>query len=166
MAREIEVGDKAPNFDLASTEGVVLMLRDEVHRTQVLVYVFAEPEAATADLGVLARSADDLLASGIKILAVSEASLEDLATAQRDLRLPFPLLHDDRGLSRAYLGDGERRTVTALVGRDQRIQWLDAAGGRLPEDLPARLTAQAESRGSTVNYPRSVINGLVDRWVN
>ena len=33
-------GDEAPNFDLTSTEDVVLMLRDEVSRTAALLYFF------------------------------------------------------------------------------------------------------------------------------
>ena len=166
MAREIGVGDKAPNFDLASTEGVVLMLCDEVHRTEVLLYVFQDLEAATSVLESLARSADELLSRGIKILAVSETGLEDLALRQRELGIPFPLLHDDRGLSRGYLGADECSSLAVLVGRDQRIRWIEEVPANLSGELSAQVTAHAESSGSTVNYPRSVINRLVNRWVN
>ena len=39
MAR-LRVGDEAPNFDLTSTEDVLLMLRDEIPRSPVLLYFF------------------------------------------------------------------------------------------------------------------------------
>ena len=38
MAATLVVGDEAPNFDLTSTEDVVLMLCDEVPRMAVLLY--------------------------------------------------------------------------------------------------------------------------------
>lgn len=44
MARALAIGDVAPNFDLSSTEDVLLMLRDEAPRTAVLLYFFS-PDA-------------------------------------------------------------------------------------------------------------------------
>ena len=44
MADRISIGDQAPDFDLTSTEGSLLMLRDEVPRTAVVLYVFADPD--------------------------------------------------------------------------------------------------------------------------
>ena len=43
LERPLTVGDEAPDFDLSSTEDVVLMLKDEVPRTPVLLYLFSGP---------------------------------------------------------------------------------------------------------------------------
>ena len=40
MAKQLSVGDEAPNFDLSTTEGAVLMLCDEVPRNFVVLYFF------------------------------------------------------------------------------------------------------------------------------
>lgn len=169
MPVTLGIGDPAPNFDLASTEDVVLMLRDEVPRTPVLLFFFGQVETAKSDLEALREVARELAESGIKVMAVSAAKLEELKVVQRELGLGFPLLHDDRNLSAAYgagaAGEVESSaSILVLVGRDQRVVWTD----RAPVAAAAIRTAAAAANkiSSTVNYPRRVINRLVDLWVN
>ena len=42
MPGTVSIGDTAPNFDLSSTEDALLMLKDEVIRTAVVLYFFAD----------------------------------------------------------------------------------------------------------------------------
>ena len=169
MSGTLGIGDHAPNFDLASTEDVVLMLRDEVPRTPVLLFFFAQIEAAEADLQALGEVSRELAESRVKVMAVSAAKLEALKVVQRELSLGFPLLHDDRNLSAAY-GAGvaseseSPASLLVLVGRDQNVLWTD----RAPVVVERIRTAAAAANkiSSTVNYPRRVINRLVDLWVN
>jgi len=169
MSGTLGIGDHAPNFDLASTEDVVLMLRDEVPRTPVLLFFFAQIEAAEADLQALGEVSRELAESRVKVMAVSAAKLEALKVVQRELSLGFPLLHDDRNLSAAY-GAGvaseseSPASLLVLVGRDQNVLWTD----RAPVVVERIRTAAAAANkiSSTVNYPRQVINRLVDLWVN
>ncbi len=169
MSGTLGIGDEAPNFDLASTEDVVLMLRDEVPRTPVLLFFFGQVEGAQSDLGALHAVTHELAESGVKVMAVSSAKLEELKAVQRELSLGFPLLHDDRNLSTAY-GAGEPSesgscaAILVLVGRDQKVLWIDRAPVAVEAIRTAAATAQKIS--STVNYPRRVINRLVDLWVN
>lgn len=168
MPGALQIGDDAPNFDLASTEDVVLMLRDEVPRTPVLLFFFdgVDEGPAKSYLGELGKLSGELAKLGVKIMAVSSAKLEELKAVQRELGLAFPLLHDDRDLSAAYrAGAGsESEGLLVLVGRDQTVLWL----GRPPvvADSIRAAAAAAAKVSSTVNYPRKVINRLVDRWVN
>jgi peroxiredoxin len=164
MATEITVGDQAPNFDLTSTEGVVLMLHDEVPRMQVLLYFFENPGSAESDLEELSTSSAKLSGKGIKVIAVSTAPLEELSDTQQKLALTYPLLHDDRALSQAYGADSS--TVLALVDRNRQIALLDRHPVDLRSSLAALLGGGSSLRESTTNYPKSVINRLVDRWVN
>lgn len=169
MTRSLAVGEEAPNFDLTSTEDVVLMLRDEVVRTAIVLYVFADSstERVRADLLALARVRDRLAARHGRILGLSKASLEELKAVQKELRLPYPLLHDDRDFTTAY-GVGEEGAGSALflIDREQRLAWQAVPAGSVDEALgtvEGQLQAlPSPSRG----LPRNVVNRLVDRWVN
>lgn len=171
MPGVLQVGDEAPNFDLASTEDVVLMLRDEVPRTPVLLCFFTEADAKAtrSNLGTLREASAELDRLGVKIMAISATKLQELKALQKELGLGFPLLSDDRDLSAAYgvesqgQPDGHGSTLV-LVGRDQKVRWIHH--GPIAADAVRAAAASAEKVSSTVNYPRKVINRLVDRWVN
>ena len=173
MARTVSVGDQAPDFDLTSTEDAVIMLRDEVPRTAVLLYLFDDPaaERTRADLEALAGQAAELARLPVSVLGISPASLDDLKAAQRELSLPFPLLRDDRGFSGSYGVEAAAEGTSAepalvAVNRQQRVIWVANPVGDVSDAL-GRLTGELERLpSSTSNYPRSIINRLVDRWVN
>jgi peroxiredoxin len=164
MATEITVGEQAPNFDLTSTEGVVLMLHDEVPRMQVLLYFFEDPAGARSDLEELSTRSAELNGKGIKVMAVPTAPLEELTDTQQKLALNYPLLHDDRAMSKAYGADSS--TVLALVDRNRKIALLARQQVDIGNSLAALIKGGSGLRESTTNYPKSVINRLVNRWVN
>jgi peroxiredoxin len=166
VAIDLTVGDPAPNFDLTSTENVVLMLRDEVPRVQVLLYFFDGVHEATGQLVELARGAVEWAGKGIRILGISQAPLEDLAAAQQKNGLPFPLLHDDRELSALYGAGCGEGSVAVLVDHDQRIAMIERQPQDLSGSVSSFLAERGKRRNSTANYPTSVINRLVKRWVN
>ena len=173
MARQLDVGDEAPNFDLSSTEGVLLMLCDEVPRNMVALFFFADPESeqARTDLAALGRARDDLAARRVNIMGIAPAKMPALMDLQVDLSLPFPLLRDDRAFSAAYGVAATEEGATppsalVLVGRDQKVLWMANPVSSM-ESAVAELTKVAEGDGSpTGNYPKKVINRIVDRWVN
>src|SRR5688572_8768731 len=104
MPGPISIGDEAPNFDLSSTEDALLMLKDEVTRTAMVIYFFSNPEdeRVLRDLDALNARRDALVKLQVRILAVSPTPLDDLRKLQRARKLLFPLLHDDRNFSAAY----------------------------------------------------------------
>ena len=172
MAATLVVGEEAPNFDLTSTEDVVLMLRDEVPRMAVLLYFFAgDSERARADLKSLAARQQKLKEGGAVILGVSPAKIDGLKDLQRELHLRFPLLTDDRDFSSQYgvaATSEEEATPPALylVGRDQKVLWMacpvtsvDGALGDVDGVLQAHASRLA-------NYPTTVVNRVVNWWVN
>jgi len=173
MADRISIGDQAPNFDLTSTEGSLLMLRDEVPRTAVVLYFFSDPasERARRDLAALGAKKEDLKKLHAKVLAVSRADLASLQKLQAELKIPFPLLHDDRDFSGRYglaaPAEGQE-TAPALyvVNRQQNVLWLSNPVAAVEQAMPEVLKSLKDQGSPTGNYPRAVINRLVDRWVN
>ncbi|HEX5759559.1 MAG TPA: redoxin domain-containing protein [Thermoanaerobaculia bacterium] len=168
----LAIGDEAPNFDLSSTEGVLLMLRDEVIRTAQLLYLFADAgsDRVQGDLEALNRSLDALAELRCRVLAVSPTPLKELATLQVERQLLFPLLHDDRNFSAAYGVAAEEGKPAApalfLVSRTQRLLWLANPVGNAEEAISQVLKLLKSQPSPTASYPKSVINRLVDRWVN
>lgn len=169
----LEIGQEAPNFDLTSTADALLMLRDEVARTALLLYFFPAPDAAGVreDLAALAAARDRLALRKAHSLAISRAPLAALAAVQRELRLPFPLLHDDRDFSARYgvvpPAEGALAPrALCLVGRDQRVRWLACPIAGVAAELP-RIEAALATAGPPLRaYPRKIFNRFIDRSVN
>jgi peroxiredoxin len=166
MPGPISIGDVAPNFDLSSTEDALLMLRDEVTRTAILVYFFSDPagERAQRDLDALNRGLDALARRSARVLAVSPAKLDELRKLQIDRKLLFPLLHDDRNFAAAYGVAADSALV--LVSRRQRVLWLANPVASVDGSLPQALEALGKLPSGTETYNKNVINRWIDRWVS
>lgn len=173
MVDRISIGDEAPNFDLSSTESCLLMLRDEVPRTAVVLYFFSDPasERVHRDLLALGRAKEELRKTHAKPLAISRADLASLRKLQIDLELPYALLHDDRDFSSRYgvappVEGQEALPALYVVNRRQRVLWLSNPVVAVEEALPEVLKSLQDQGSPAGQYPRSVVNRLVDRWVN
>ena len=174
---QLAPGDEAPNFDLTSTEGTVLMLRDEVSRTAALLYFFdAGDEGCREALAALGAAWSRLGRHRARVYGVAKATPEELTDLQNELSLPFPLLSDDRGFA-GYYGveaaepaEGEEATspppAVFLVDRRQRIAWMANPAPSMDEALAAVEKVLAGLPGPTSNYPKTVVNRVVNWWVN
>jgi peroxiredoxin len=168
----LAIGDEAPNFDLSSSEDVLLMLRDEVARTPVVLYVFrdAADPGVGEDLAALAAARAELGRRRARVLAVAKQPLAELKKLQAERRLPFALLHDDRDFCAAYgvvaaEEGGPARPALLLVDRDQKIRWQAAPGATAAAamgEILRQLDAHAPVHAS---YPRSVVNRFIGRGV-
>lgn len=172
MPGPVSIGDVAPNFDLSSTEDAVLMLKDEVVRTAVVVYFFADPasERVHRDLDTLSRRIEALRKLNARVLAVSPAKLDDLKKLQAERKILFPLLHDDRNFSASYgVTAPEGRPADpalVVVGRRQDVKWLANPVASAGDALPQVEALLKDMPSPTRSYPKTVINKLIDRWVN
>lgn len=179
MAGPISIGDEAPNFDLSSTEDALLMLKDEVIRTAVVVYFFGNvgnagdtaSERVQRDLDALNRRREALRKISVAVLAVSPTPLDDLKKLQRERKLRFPLLHDDRKFSALYgVAAAEEGKPAApalvLVDRRQRVRFLANPVASVEESMPQVESALKDLPSPMKSYPRSIVNRWVDKWVN
>jgi peroxiredoxin len=173
MPGPISIGDTAPNFDLSSTEDAVLMLKDEIVRTAVVVYFFADLESdrVQRDLDALNRRLDPLARLSTRVLAVSPAKLDDLRKLQARRKLLFPLLHDDRNFAASYgvvstQEDRPADPALVVVGRRQDVKWIANPVASVEDALQQVEKLLKDLPSPTRSYPKSVINRWVDRWVN
>ena len=172
MAATLVVGAEAPNFDLTSTEDVVLMLRDEVPRMAVLLYFFdGDGDRVRSDLKCLAGGQRQLKDRGAVILGISPAQVAELKELQRDLDLQFPLLSDDRDFSSQYgvaavSGDESAPPALFLVDRDQKILWMACPAASVEGALGDIDRVLQTLPSQIANYPKTVVNRVVNWWVN
>jgi peroxiredoxin len=173
MPGPISIGDIAPNFDLSSTEEALLMLKDEVIQTAVVLYFFADPasDRVHRDLDSLNRHLDTLAKLRTRVLAVSAVPLDELKKLQRERKLFFPLLHDDRNFSAAYgvaPAEEGRPPAPALVvvNRRQEVRWLANPVTSVDDAISQVQNILKELPSPTRSYPKSVVNRWIDRWVN
>ena len=182
MAQPISIGDDAPNFDLSSTENAVLMLKDELARTAVLLYFFSDvgetgSDRVRRDLEALERQRETLKGLHARILAISPLAVDALRKIQADLKLRFPLLCDDRKFSASYgvvpapaAQEGEEPRpadpALVLVSRRQKVLFLANPIASAAEAMPQIEKLLKDLPRVTKDYPKSVINRWIDRWVN
>lgn len=167
MSERLSVGDLAPNFDLTSTEDVVLMLCDEVPRLSVVLYFFTDPagDRERGDLAALRTAHDRLRRRFAVVLGISPADVESLKVVQKELGLPFPLLQDDRDFSTQY-GIGQADSALFVIDRRQKVMWMANPLGDAEAAIGTVLDVLQKQPTPTGNYPRSVVNRIVDWWVN
>ena len=170
--KPLATGDEAPNFDLTSTEDAVLMLRDEISRTAVLLYFFdAGGDSCRQELAALAAAWSRLGRHRARVFGIAAAKPEPLKELQRELGLPFPLLSDDRGFAAQYgvapAAEGDASPPALfLVDRTQRLVWMANPAPAVAAALDEVEKVLAGLPGPTSNYPRSVVNRVVNWWVN
>lgn len=175
MPTPIAIGEEAPNFDLSSTEDALLMLKDEVIRTAIVLYFFDAKEGANErvrrDLQALEERREALARLRARPLAVSPQKIDDLKKLQAELELRFPLLTDDRNFAASYgvvpTEEGKSADpVLVVVSRRQQVLWLANPVASVAEALIQVEKLLAGQPTPTRSYPKSVINRWIDRWVN
>ena len=186
----LAVGSDAPDFDLTSTEDVLLMLRDEVPRNPLVLYVFlAVDDDSRADLEALAGEVPRWAEDGVKVLAMAPVKVAQLKQLQFELGLPFPLLEDDRDFCARYGVEAPASTNSeadpetseaappepqddyisrrlVLVDRHGKVAWRSDRWNGLGEALVGLNQSKAIKQPALTNYPGQVINKLVNWWVN
>jgi peroxiredoxin Q/BCP len=136
-----ESGDRAPDFDLPGTDGVV-RLNERLASGRTLLAFYSEdgtPSCST-ELEALKDAHETLRELGAQVIAISADSVEShRAFDERLGGLPFPLVSDeDLSAARAYgavAEDDPRRSRRALFVIDRDGTVLYAANPYSPNNL-------------------------------
>lgn len=117
MARNIQVGDKAPDFTLPSQAGEPVRLTDRLGERVVVLYFYPKDETpgCTREACAFRDSHEVFAEAGAEVIGVSSDSVERHAAFAGHHELPFTLLSDQGGQVRKSYG--VPATLGLLPGR-------------------------------------------------
>jgi len=101
----MDIGDKAPDFELPSTEGKNVRLKDELGKGNILLlfYPFAFSSVCTAEMCSIRDGMTEFTAVKAKVFGISVDSPYAQKAWVQQLNLNFPLLSDfNKEVSKAY----------------------------------------------------------------
>jgi peroxiredoxin Q/BCP len=105
MAKKIDIGDKAPLFDLSDQHGSIHSLAQAMKGGLVVLqfYPFDQTPNCTEKLCSINQLLESYSAAGISVFGINNASQESHARFANQAALTMPLLSDrDFYISRAY----------------------------------------------------------------
>jgi peroxiredoxin Q/BCP len=132
MAKDLAVGDMAPNFTLQASDGKTYTLADYKDKQAVVIawYPKAYTKGCTIECKSLAKNGNLIRAYDVTYFMASVDPLEDNIGFAKETGADFPLLSDpDKKTAEAYgvlvpvLGFAKRHTF--YIGKDGRILKID-----------------------------------------
>ena len=101
--KELNVGDRAPNFELENQDGTMIKLSDFKGKKVALYFYPADNTPGCTQQACSLRDAfDDLHDAGITILGISKGSVKSKKNFIAKQRLNFPLLIATEDVFKAY----------------------------------------------------------------
>ena len=101
----MDIGNKAPDFELPSTEGKKVRLKDELGKGKIILlfYPFAFSSVCTAEMCSIRDGMTEFTAVKAKVFGISVDSPHAQKAWVEQLNLNFPLLSDfNKEVSKAY----------------------------------------------------------------
>ena len=142
----MNIGDKAPDFELLSTEGEKVRLKDELGKGSILLlfYPFAFSSVCTQEMCSIRDGMTEFTAIKARVLGISVDSPHAQKAWIQQLNLNFPLLSDfNKEVSRAYgvlyqdLGGlkGVAKRSAFVLDREGTVlhKWISEDPKKLPD---------------------------------
>lgn len=142
----MDIGDKAPDFELPSTEGKKVRLQDELGKGNILLlfYPFAFSSVCTAEMCSIRDGMTEFTAVKAKVFGISVDSPYAQKAWVQQLNLNFPLLSDfNKEVSKAYAvlyedlggfkGVAKRSAFVLDRGGIIRHKWVSEDPEKLPD---------------------------------
>ena len=142
----MDIGNKAPDFELPSTEGKKVCLEDELGKGKILLlfYPFAFSSVCTAEMCSIRDGMTEFTAVKAKVFGISVDSPYAQKAWVEQLNLNFPLLSDfNKEVSKAYgvlyedLGGlkGVAKRSAFVLSREGTVlyKWVSEDPKKLPD---------------------------------
>jgi peroxiredoxin Q/BCP len=151
-----KVGDKAPDFSVAASDGTTVQLKDYVGKGPIILYFYPKDDTkgCTAEACGIRDTMDEFKSLDAIVLGVSFDSVESHKAFIAKYKLPFVLLADtDKKVAKAYgVADDSSKVasrVTFVIDKNGKIAFVD------PKVNPA--THAAEMRAVLANMAPNLI---------
>ena len=144
MARNLDVGDLAPDFTLPSTQGEIALSKRLANGAVLLVfYPGDDTPVCTKQLCDYRDNLAVFTDLGVQVIALNPQSVASHEKFAKKHALPFPVAADEGGAVCKQYGAagllGMTKRALVLVGRDGRVQWRKT-------DFPLFYESAAEIR--------------------
>ena len=106
MRIEVKVGDKAPDFELATSSGETVRLSDYLGKKTVVLYFYPKDfsPGCTKEACAFRDNYELFKDAGAEVIGVSSDTMESHSSFSAKLSLPFKLLSDKGGKVRETFG--------------------------------------------------------------
>jgi thioredoxin-dependent peroxiredoxin len=146
-----KVGDNAPDFSVAASDGTTVHLKDYIGKGNIILYFYPKDDTTgcTKEACGLRDTFDEFKGLNATILGVSFDSVESHKNFITKYKLPFVLLADTNKKVAKLYGDADDSSpvahrATFVINKDGKIAFVD------PNVNPATHAAEL----------RTVLNGL------
>jgi peroxiredoxin Q/BCP len=138
MGNDLNIGDRAPNFELPSQHGTPTSLEALLQKGPVVVFFYPKDETAvcTAEACAFRDSFEAFTAAGASVVGISSDSVQSHLRFATRHTLPFLLLADAAGEVRKLYG--VPRTLGILPGR---VTYVIDRQGKVRHKFNAQLAA-------------------------
>jgi peroxiredoxin Q/BCP len=151
MLRSIDVGDRAPDFELPAADGRRVRLSDFLGKKNVVLFFYPKDETAgcTIEACTFRDAYEDFVDVGAEVIGISADSLDSHNRFAGRHRLPFILLSDPKGLVgakydvRKALGIFPGR-VTFLIDREGIVRHVTDGRLRFKQHVTESLAVLRE----------------------
>src|SRR5271154_2174101 len=127
-----KVGDKAPDFSVAASNGTTVQLKDYVGKGPIILYFYPKDDTkgCTAEARGIRDTMDEFKGLDAIVLGVSFDSVESHKAFTEKYKLPFVLLADtDKKVAKAYgVADDNSKVAsrtTFVINKAGKIAFVD-----------------------------------------
>jgi peroxiredoxin Q/BCP len=127
-----KVGDKAPDFSVAASDGTTVHLKDYIGKSNIILYFYPKDDTpgCTTEACGIRDTLGDFKGLEATVFGVSFDSVESHKNFIAKYKLPFVLLADtDKKVAKLYgVADDKStvaRRVTFVIGKDGKIAFVN-----------------------------------------
>lgn len=143
----LKVGDQAPPFDAATSEGKRVTLAEYKGKKNVVLFFYPRDftRVCTAEVCGFRDMYEDLAGKDTEVIGVSLDSAESHQRFAQENKVPYPLVADtDKSLAKAYGAVGMLR---GIIGLAKRITFVIDKGGAIAGVFEGELNADTHLNG-------------------